>query len=49
MKNLTKLTFAFLIVLLIGCQTKLPVKQDVITVNCPEFQEDIVLRILKNK
>jgi len=33
MKNLTNLTFAFLLILLIGCQTKLPVKQDVISLH----------------
>jgi len=33
MKNLTNLPFALLFVLLIGCQTKLPVKQDVITLH----------------
>lgn len=33
MKNLTDLPFAFLLILLIGCQTKLPVKKDVINLH----------------
>ncbi|MDP2888633.1 MAG: hypothetical protein Q8P34_06640 [Bacteroidota bacterium] len=33
MKNLSKLPFAFLLILLIGCQSKLPVKPDVISLH----------------